>query len=238
MRTPGETLIDYFGWLNYWIDSLLIRQEKAEPFRLPAIITLLARARIERLCTLIMKIATNGPLRKRKPRPSAPRPKPAYVLPRNFNWLHRLYPGTATDPDPISRPAETLRHLMAEREFLALIEANPALGRVLRPLCHALGVKPPAALILPRRPRAALILQGRPRAAKLTPSPEASPQPPHPAPPHAPTPPPPPPENPPPPIPEPRNSQAQSPRSLRTEPPSPNSTTPQSQSVPASWPPW
>jgi hypothetical protein len=61
-----------------------------------------------------------------------------------------------------------LRHLLADPEMAALIEAAPQMGRLLRPLCRSLGVRLPPGLLPP------------PRAPK--PRKPRSPQPPRPAP--------------------------------------------------------
>jgi hypothetical protein len=75
-----------------------------------------------------------------RPRPAAA-PKPA-ALPRRIAWLVRLVPETAAG-------ASQLQHLLAGPEMAALVAAAPQTGRVLRPLCRMLGVRPPAFLVLP-----------------------------------------------------------------------------------------
>jgi hypothetical protein len=48
-----------------------------------------------------------------------------------------------------------LQHLLADPEMAALVAAAPQAGRVLRPLCRMLGVRPPPGpLAPPSRPRA------------------------------------------------------------------------------------
>jgi hypothetical protein len=75
-----------------------------------------------------------------RPRPaSAPK---ASALPRRVAWLLRLVPETAAG-------ASQLQHLLAGPEMAALVAAAPQTGRVLRPLCRMLGVRPPAFLALP-----------------------------------------------------------------------------------------
>ncbi len=73
-------------------------------------------------------------------RPAAPR------LPCANGWVnHRI---------PESSPSTAqLDALLRDPEARALVEAAPQAGRLLRPLCRALGVPQPDWLRLPRRPR-------------------------------------------------------------------------------------
>ena len=57
-----------------------------------------------------------------------------------------------------------LEDMLEDPQTAPLVEAAPELGRVLRPLCRMLAVKPPAWLRLPRRER--------PRVEKFPPAPE------------------------------------------------------------------
>ncbi|HET9146869.1 MAG TPA: hypothetical protein VFN77_02350, partial [Acetobacteraceae bacterium] len=75
--------------------------------------------------------------RIRKPRPAPPR------LPRGFAWLLAPVPEAAAS-------ASQLRHLLAEPEMQGLIAADPRFGRILRPLCHMVGIRPPPFLRLAR----------------------------------------------------------------------------------------
>ena len=80
------------------------------------------------------------PATARQPAPARPRP-----LPRRLGWLGTLIPGAAA-------AAGQLRDLLADPEILALAASIPAAGRALRPLCHALGLRPPPALRRPKIP--------------------------------------------------------------------------------------
>jgi len=66
----------------------------------------------------------------------------AVRLPREFGWLRQALPETA-------QFAGVLSYLLRDPETAALLERTPEAGRVLRPLCHLLGVKRPEFL----RPR-------------------------------------------------------------------------------------
>ncbi len=72
-------------------------------------------------------------------RPASP---PPHRLPRGFGWLIRLAPEAACH-------GSQLRHLLSDPEFSALVSAAPALRRVLRPLCHMLGIEPAPSLTPP-----------------------------------------------------------------------------------------
>ncbi len=92
----------------------------------------------------------------RKPRPSKPRPTPEIRLPRAFAWVNHRIPEAAP-------PAGFLSHILHnETEARQFVQDAPQAGRLLRPLCQALGVKQPDWLTLPPRPR-------KPRAPKPRP---------------------------------------------------------------------
>ena len=76
----------------------------------------------------------------------APPPRRPHPLPRGRGWLLRLVPQAAAG-------ASQLQHLLTEPEMAALIAASPHTGRLLRPLCRMLGVRPPPALLPPPRRR-------------------------------------------------------------------------------------
>lgn len=82
--------------------------------------------------------------RLRPTRPPPPRPaRPRQRLPERFAWLVRLVPEAACF-------GSQLQHLLADPELVALLETAPQAGRILRPLCRLLAVRPvPALLRLP-----------------------------------------------------------------------------------------
>jgi hypothetical protein len=61
---------------------------------------------------------------------------PAEKLPREFGWVRRALPETA-------RFAGVLAYFLDDPEIAALVEKTPEAGRILRPLCHLLGVQAP-----------------------------------------------------------------------------------------------
>jgi hypothetical protein len=130
-------------------------------------LSVLIWARLTRMCQRLERLVTQwraGTLPK--PRPSrAGQPRPAAAaaarpsgLPRNFAWLLRLTGITA------AAAASQLRFLMTDdAEMRAFLADCPRGGRILRPLCHMLGMRLSevelAPIRLPPRPR-------KPRAPK------------------------------------------------------------------------
>ncbi len=85
---------------------------------------------------------------KPAPRPDAPARPKLPRLPRAFAWVNLRIPESGP-------PAGYLHALLHEREaeLRAFVADAPQAGRVLRPLCRALGLRPPSWLALPPRPR-------------------------------------------------------------------------------------
>jgi hypothetical protein len=78
----------------------------------------------------------------------AARLRPASVLPRTFAWLHKLLPMSAP---PLTGGLESLLWNFPEmQEFVA---AAPQVGRILRPFCRMVGLRPPEWLALPKPTR-------------------------------------------------------------------------------------
>jgi hypothetical protein len=86
------------------------------------------------------------PKTTRKPAdPTAPKP---LRLPRAFGWANKRLPEAAP-------AAGYLEDLVVNRaaELRPFLQAAPQAARLLRPLCTALGIRPPEYLALPPRPR-------------------------------------------------------------------------------------
>ena len=134
---------------------------------LPEPVWTLLWLRLDRLLTRLHALHERwriGTLPKpRKPRPSQPRPKPALRLPRAFAWVHRRIPEAGP-------AAGFLAHILHnDPEARRFVQEAPQAGRLLRPLCQALGVNQPDWLKLPPRPRAPRPRQPRPeRPYRLT----------------------------------------------------------------------
>ena len=77
-----------------------------------------------------------GQPRTRPPRPVDPPGLPPVRLQRGYAWLLRYVP-------LVGNFGTQLQALLAEPEMAAFVAATPQAGRLLRPLCHMLGVRPP-----------------------------------------------------------------------------------------------
>ena len=84
--------------------------------------------------------------------PRDPPSRPTVELPRGFAWLLRLVPETRS-------LAGQVRHWLTDPELKEILAAAPQAGRLLRPLCHMLGIEPGPALALPRPERRAAPVQ-------------------------------------------------------------------------------
>ena len=105
-----------------------------------------------------------GPTRRKAPPPRAPRPAPAIPFPGFRGIVADLIGGFRS---PIHGPS--LHDVLQDPALPGYIQACPALGRRLRPLCRLVGVPIPDWLRLPRRPRASV-----PRRPRAKPTPGAS----------------------------------------------------------------
>jgi hypothetical protein len=114
----------------------------------PAIILIWSRLRrmAARFAALAARVRSGAlpspaPVRIRAAsRPASPRPP--HRLPDGFGWLVRLAPEAACF-------GGQFQHLLSDPEIPALLAAAPQIGRVLRPLCRMLGVKPSPDLLPP-----------------------------------------------------------------------------------------
>jgi len=84
-----------------------------------------------------------GPRHAREPRADRPR----CPIPTGRVWLIRLV-------QPTAQFTGQVQAFLANPDTQALVQAAPQAGRLLRPLCRALGIVPPPWLRLPARPRA------------------------------------------------------------------------------------
>ena len=145
--------------------------------RLAGPLIILICRRLRRMATRFAALAARAGARPRPAtavarRPASPRPasaRPAPALPRGVAWLVRLVPES-------SAAASQLQHLLTGPEMAALTAAAPQAGRILRPLCRMLGVRPPAHLVLP--PPARRAPKARPASAGGAPASASPPDPP------------------------------------------------------------
>ncbi|HQT60574.1 MULTISPECIES: hypothetical protein [unclassified Acidiphilium] len=118
-------------------------------------VTVLAWSRLRRLCARFESLAARPPApprhRARRPgraaaRSPLPRAAARSPLPRDFGWLRQTFPAAAA-------LAPQLRALLDTPDMQGFIAATPTAGRILRPLCHTLGLRLPPILALPPRER-------------------------------------------------------------------------------------
>jgi len=123
---------------------------QGRPARIPTQFGVMFHTRLSRLTTRLRDLLARIEAERTKPRPasaatprpraprpakpkSEPNPNPAPALPRGFGWI--------TQPLPEANGhAHTLRQFLCEPETEALIASDPRIGRILRPLCHMLGI--------------------------------------------------------------------------------------------------
>jgi len=158
-QAPALTPVDRFNSLIEGLFSDIVTKATnpyfpLEPLRLLLIKLIWRRLRRmrRRFATILAQFhagtlpqAGSTPIPESAPRPAAPRrPSSPY---RAFGWV--IY---AVSYFVWIRHYE-LEEMLEEPETEALVAGAPQLGRVLRPLCRMLAIKPPAWLRLPRQPR-------------------------------------------------------------------------------------
>ena len=89
-----------------------------------------------------------GAARRRPAEARTKGPRPKGLLPQGKNWFRKMFGETAP-----SFAGNLLHILHSEPQMMELVAATPLAGRILRPMCRMLGVKPPEYLQLPKRPR-------------------------------------------------------------------------------------
>ncbi len=146
--------------------------ELRPPPRLPALpqpVWALFQQRLSRLANrfqaLFDRWQSNTLPTPRAPRPGRtrrPAPHPTPRLPRADGWAGRRLPGAGP-------PASFLISLLQNPQTQSFVQAAPQAGRLLRPLCRALGQPQPDWLKLPPRPRPPRAARPRaPRQPRLT----------------------------------------------------------------------
>jgi hypothetical protein len=100
-----------------------------------------------RLTSLVARIQAGTPPRLRPTRTTAGPHRRKPRLPDTSGWLIRVVPGAAVY-------AGQVQTLLGDPETIALLEAAPQAGRILRPLCRMLAIPLPETLRQPK-PRSA-----------------------------------------------------------------------------------
>ena len=137
----SPALADRFAHLVEGLRRAIAARGVGLGLAVPLMLLLWSRLRrtAERFARLAAKVhaGTLPPPRRRlrSPRPARPQP---LRLPRGVAWLVRRLPQAAS-------AASQLQHLLADPAMADLLAAAPQAGRLLRPLCQMLGVRPPPA---------------------------------------------------------------------------------------------
>ncbi len=145
--TPAETFAGILTGLRNAIAAAAAKNPLAR------LLLVLLWSRLGRLARRFIALAarveagTAAPRpRRASPHPAEKRARPPYQrLPRRFAWLPPQVPGAAAF-------GSQLQYWLATEEMAAILAAAPQAGRMLRPLCRMLGVRPPPALAPPPRP--------------------------------------------------------------------------------------
>ena len=135
----SPALADRFAHLVEGLRRAIAARGAGLGLALPLMLLLWSRLRrtAERFARLAAKVhAGTLPPPRRRLRSARPvRPQPLR-LPRGFAWLVRRLPQAAS-------AASQLQHLLADPAMADLLAAAPQAGRLLRPLCQMLGIRPP-----------------------------------------------------------------------------------------------
>ena len=150
----SNTLADRFAWLIEGLCKVVGAQAYKRGVEAALAWAVWNRVRVlgERLSALMTRARSGRlPSRSRR-RDTSPRPSPhsgegddrearksraaGPRLPREFGWIRGMVPETAEF-------AGVLAWLLRDPEMAALVGKTPEAGRILRPLCHLLGVKAP-----------------------------------------------------------------------------------------------
>src|SRR5271165_5592572 len=150
-----NTLVNRFAWMMEWFYKMMAAEAHAR--RVDISVTVAAWGRFRRLGQRFTALVEQwqagtlpevGPVRVRAAVVRVAKPRPAGLVSWGVNWFRKVFPDTAT---PMAGYVNQI--VEAEPEVKALVAATPEAGRILRPMCHAVGLKVPAYLRLPRRPR-------------------------------------------------------------------------------------
>ncbi len=140
-----RTLADRFAGVLDGLRRAIAARGAGTWLALPLMLLLWSRLRrtAERFARLTAKVhagTLKPPCRRlRSPRPARP---PPLRLPRGVAWLLRRLPQAAA-------AASQLQHMLADPAMADLLAAAPQAGRLLRPLCQMLGVRPPPPALHP-----------------------------------------------------------------------------------------
>jgi hypothetical protein len=150
--TASPGLAETFGLIIGGLCKAAAVRMCADPSVRPPLLLIHAwlKRLVQRFAALIARVEAGTlrpprPGRHRAPAKNPPgKPRPRW--PQNFAWLIKMLPYEA------ACFGSQLQHQFSQPEMMALLEAAPQAGRLLRPLCRMLAVELPPALRLPPRP--------------------------------------------------------------------------------------
>ncbi|SIQ89550.1 MULTISPECIES: hypothetical protein [Acidiphilium] len=150
------SLLDRFALIMAMLAEIAVNQGHAQ--HLPGAKIIAIWQRLTSIAARFARAVLRGPTPSRKRlTPAKPNRAKRPSLPDGFGWLPRVFPGTHDMPAAVTYPAQQLRDLLADPTMAELIETNPAIGRILRPLFEALGIERPAILAIPQPAPAAAV---------------------------------------------------------------------------------
>ena len=150
-----NTLVSRFAWMMEWLSKMMAAEAHAR--RVDGPVTVAAWARFQRLGQRFAALAAQWqagtlpeakPMRVRAAVVRVAKPRVPGLISWGVNWFRKLFPDTAT---PLAGGLNQL--VEGDADVKALAAATPEAGRILRPMCHMVGLKVPAYLRLPKRPR-------------------------------------------------------------------------------------
>ncbi|HQT84350.1 MULTISPECIES: hypothetical protein [Acidiphilium] len=143
------SLLDRFALIMAMLAEIVVNQGHAQ--HLPGSRIIAIWQRLTSIAARFARAVLRGPTPSRKRlTPAKPNLAKRPSLPDGFGWLPRVFPGTHDMPAAVTYPAQQLRDLLADPTMAELIETNPAIGRILRPLFEALGIERPTILAIPQ----------------------------------------------------------------------------------------
>jgi hypothetical protein len=156
MDAPLHPLAERFAWIITWFNrSMGLEVYRRRGVEVPglAVGSTYVQRLGRRFAALVARwqagtLPVPGVVRKRPAAARASQPRPKAPIPKRLGWLHKVFPDSAP---MFGGNLSDLLH--GDPNMMALAAATPLAGRLLRPMCWALGMKPPEYLQLPTRPR-------------------------------------------------------------------------------------
>jgi len=162
LPTPLEALTDNLKAIFAGFHREVVRFSHHHRAAMPLVTLLLAY--LGRVVQRFARAAAKPPASPRPIRDPAPeaaepasvrpkRPRQPSPFPKEFAWLLHLMPTTPTSGVIAAQARHELIAFINDPALIALLDAKPSLGRILRPICRIFGIETPAHLRLPPRPK-------------------------------------------------------------------------------------